>query len=284
MTEYPNAKINLGLNILRKREDGYHDIETVFYPTALTDVLEINECPKALSDIEPHITGKTIPGDVTENLVFRVLKDLQDEFELPKMEFFLHKRIPLGAGLGGGSSDAAYAMRMANDMFRIGLDEAEMQQRMARYGADCAFFIKNEPVAASGIGDVFSPVSVSLKGKCLLIVKPRTFISTKEAYAGVRPCIPENSAAENVCRDIKEWKGLLKNDFEESVFRNHPEISSIKDTLYDMGASYASMSGSGSALYGIFERGILNVGGYRDGLNAAKIFTDCFVHQSLILR
>ena len=280
MIVYPNAKINLGLNILRKRDDGYHDLETVFYPTSLSDVLEINESPKALDDIEPHITGNAIPGDVRENLVYKVLKDLQSGFCLPKMEFFLHKRIPLGAGLGGGSSDAASAMLLANDMFSLGLEKEEMENRLAEYGADCPFFVRNTPSLAEGIGDVLSPISLSLKGKSLVIVKPRTFISTKEAYAGVNPQMPQIRIKEVLTKDIKEWKNLLHNDFEVSIFRNHPEIASIKETLYDMGALYASMSGSGSSLFGIFEKGILNVGGYKDGLNAAKIFTNCFVHQA----
>jgi 4-diphosphocytidyl-2-C-methyl-D-erythritol kinase len=199
------------------------------------------------------------------------------------MEFFLHKRIPLGAGLGGGSSDASFAMLLANEMFGLGMEKEEMEKRISKYGADCAFFIRNTPSLAQGIGDVLSSVSVSLKDKCLLIVKPATFISTKEAYSGVTPHMPPIRIPDIVTKDLREWKTLLHNDFEASVFISHPEIASIKETLYDMGAIYASMSGSGSSLFGIFDKGILNVGGYKDGLDASKIFTDCFVHQSLLI-
>lgn len=283
MVTYPNAKINLGLNILRKREDGYHDIETVFFPIPLTDVLEIKDNPHGLNNIEAHFTGKKIPGDLNDNLVFKVLKELREEFYLPNMEFFLHKRIPLGAGLGGGSSDAASAMLIVNEMFGLGLDNEEMEKRISKYGADCAFFIKNTPSLAQGIGDILKPINLSLKGKCLLIVKPSSFISTKEAYSGIIPKTPQTNISEIVSKNLTEWKFLLFNDFEISVFKNHPEIASIKETLYDMGAIYASMSGSGSSVYGIFEKGILNFGCYKDGINAAKVFTDCFVHQSQIL-
>ena len=284
MTDYPNAKINLGLNVLRKREDGFHDLETVFYPVSLTDVLEILESPKSLNKIEPHLTGIKIPGDIRENLVYRIIQDIQEEFKLPNIEFFLHKRIPLGAGLGGGSSDAATALTMINKIFSLGLSPDEMEVCIAKYGADCSFFIRNTPALAHGIGNELSPVNITLKGKILLLVKPQTFVSTKEAYACIKPQIPNKPLMEILYQDLKYWKSELHNDFEDTIFKTHPEISSIKETLYDMGATYASMSGSGSALFGIFEEGILKTSGFKDGLDATKIFTDCFVHTSRLMR
>lgn len=275
MITFPNAKINLGLNIVEKRSDGYHNLETVFYPIPLLDALEIQQrvhgadnpsdivMPQGAqanrtvtSDYTLKIAGTPIAGNSEDNLIIRVYRMLQQDFQLPDINIYMYKHIPAGAGLGGGSSDAAFMLRMLNEKFRLGISEEEMEHRIATLGADCAFFIRNRPVFATGIGDRMEPVDLSLKGYYLLLVKPDIFISTKEAFARIHPQKPEISIREIISRPVTEWTGLLVNDFENSIFPNHPEIAAIKDKLYDLGAVYASMTGSGSSVYGLFEHPI----------------------------
>ena len=256
MIAFPNIKINLGLSITEKRPDGYHNLETVFYPVALEDALEIRPLPKAsLPEADKKITlhqyGMEIAGNPEDNLVTKAYSLLDKEFHLPPVEIHLYKHIPSGAGLGGGSSDAAFMMKLLNEQFHLNLSEEQLEIYAATLGADCAFFIKNKPVYAEGIGNIFSPIELSLKGYQIMIVKPDVFVSTREAFANIHPHHPEYPVKEVIRRPITEWKDILINDFESSVFPQHPVIGEIKEELYNQGALYASMSGSGS-VFGLF--------------------------------
>lgn len=257
MIAFPNIKINLGLSITEKRPDGYHNLETVFYPVALEDALEIRPLPKAsLPEADKKITlhqyGMEIAGNPEDNLVTKAYSLLDKEFHLPPVEIHLYKHIPSGAGLGGGSSDAAFMMKLLNEQFHLNLSEEQLEIYAATLGADCAFFIKNKPVYAEGIGNIFSPIELSLKGYQIMIVKPNVFVSTREAFANIHPHHPEYPVKEVIRRPITEWKDILINDFESSVFPQHPVIGEIKEELYNQGALYASMSGSGSSVFGLF--------------------------------
>lgn len=253
MLTFPNAKINLGLSITEKRPDGYHNLETVFYPVALEDALEIRTCPEATEKFVLHQYGMEIAGNPNDNLVVKAYLLLDKEFDLPPIEIHLYKHIPSGAGLGGGSSDAAYMLKLLNEHFGLKLSNEQLENYAATLGADCAFFIKNSPTFAEGIGNVFSPVSLSLKGYQILIIKPDVFVSTREAFAHIHPHHLEYAVREVIKRPINEWSEILINDFEESVFPQHPIIGKIKAELYRQGAVYAAMSGSGSSVFGIFE-------------------------------
>ncbi len=270
MLIFPKAKINIGLYVTRKRPDGYHDIETVFYPIPLHDRLETRPLRGSDAPYAFQSVGLSVPGRAEDNLVLRVLRDVQSEFDLPAIDVWLDKHIPMGAGLGGGSSDAACMLRALNEDYALGLNDTDMEQRVARYGADCAFFIKERPAYATGIGDVLSPVQLSLAGLTLVLVKPDVFVSTREAYAGVTPRPASCNLPSALAAPVGEWRTNVFNDFEPSVFRAHPEIAAVKATLYDMGALYASMSGSGSAVFGLFSR---------PWEDLANVFKDCFVFQ-----
>lgn len=258
MIAFPCAKINLGLNVVSKREDGYHDIETVFYPIPLCDALEIKTMGEEFPSEYPcdlKITGNAIECNEQENLVVKAYNLLAKDFTLPRVHTHLCKRIPSQAGLGGGSSDAAFMIRLLDNRFRMNIGNAEMEKYAARLGADCAFFITAEPTFATGIGDEMSPVKISedfLKGFHLALVKPDVQVPTKEAYARITPKKPAKSCRAVVAQPIETWKDELSNDFEESVFALHPELGDIKQKLYNLGAVYAQMSGSGSTVFGIF--------------------------------
>lgn len=245
----PCAKINIGLYVTEKRPDGYHNLETVFYPIPITDELEVEE-----SDIDSlSISGIPVAGNLDDNLVVRAVRLLREEgYVVPPVRIRLRKNIPSGAGLGGGSSDAAFMMKAVNELFSLGISEEKMEKMVSRLGADCAFFIKCRPVYATGIGDIFTPIKLDLHGLYLVLVKPDDFISTREAYAQTHPQVPTVSLIDNIEKDITRWPLLIKNDFEESVFPAHPTVEQIKETLYEMGAEYAAMSGSGSCVFGIF--------------------------------
>lgn len=255
MIVYPNAKINIGLNVVERRPDGYHNLETVFYPINLQDAIEIKNIEGAVPECgyQLKVSGTILDGTPEDNLVVKAYKLLKKEFGLPPVSIFVYKHIPTGAGLGGGSSDAAFTIKMLNERFRLGLDVKQMEAYSAELGADCAFFIENKPVFATGIGNVFHDLSLSLSGKSLVLVKPDIFVSTRDAYAAVAPHRPEASLPELLSKPLETWKDTVVNDFEASVFPKYPEIAAIKDKLYDMGAVYASMSGSGSSVYGIFD-------------------------------
>lgn len=254
MVTFPNAKINLGLDVVSKRPDGYHNLETIFYPIPLEDVLEITVVEDAdAPDYSFTMHNAVFEGDDKDNLVVRAYKILAADHKLPKVQMALYKNIPTGAGLGGGSADAAFALKMLNEIASLGLSDERLEEYAARIGADCAFFIKNTPAYATGIGNILTPTTCSLQGYTLVLVKPDIHISTKEAYSLVRPAAPETPLVEIAKLPVKEWKGLMKNDFEKSVFAGHPSMERIKENLYAMGAVYASMSGSGSSFFGIFK-------------------------------
>lgn len=270
MITYPNAKINLGLNIVEKRPDGYHNLETVFYPINLQDALEVTQLESA-EDYALTLSGTPIEGDPEQNLVVKAYRLLKEDFpNLPAIDIHMYKHIPTGAGLGGGSSDAAFMIKLLNEKFKLGLSIEKMEEYAAVLGADCAFFIQNKPVFASGIGNIFEPIQLSLKGYYLVLVKPDIFVSTKDAFALIRPTKPIHSLKEISRMPVETWRATMKNDFENSVFQKFPEIAAIKDKLYDMGAVYASMSGSGSSVYGIFREQVEYVD---------EVFSGCFCRQ-----
>ena len=252
MITFPNIKINLGLSITEKRPDGYHNLETVFYPVALEDALEIRTNPEAQQKFTLHQHGMEIAGNPENNLVVKAYLLLDKEFHLPPVEIHLYKHIPSGAGLGGGSSDAAFMLKLLNEHYNLQLSDNQLEDYAATLGADCAFFIKNTPTYAEGIGNIFSPIELSLKGYRIMIVKPDVFVSTREAFANIRPHRPEYPVREVIRRPVAEWKDTLINDFEASVFPQYPVIGEIKEELYHQGAIYASMSGSGSSVFGLF--------------------------------
>lgn len=250
MITFPNAKINLGLNIVRKRPDGYHDIETVFYPIPVQDALEI--VPADTTSFRQ--SGIPIDTPADKNIVMKALGHISRHREIPPLEIHLLKNIPFGAGLGGGSSDAAYLLKMVNEMCQLQLDIPTLEEIAAGIGADCPFFIRNTPVFATGIGNIFEAVNLSLTGYHLCLVKPEIAVSTPQAYAQTKPHVPEVSLKEIISRPVEDWKELMVNDFESSVFPQFPEIASIKEKLYRAGAVYASMSGSGSSVFGLFKQ------------------------------
>lgn len=259
MITYPNAKINLGLNITEKRPDGYHNLETIFYPINLQDALEVKHLEHSDAPYQIHLSGNAIEGDPESNLVVKAYKLLAENHNIPPIDIHLFKHIPTGAGLGGGSADCAFMIRLLNEKFDLGLKMDEMERYAARLGADCAFFIRNTPVFAKGIGDIFEPVEFSLSGYYIVLVKPDIFVSTRDAFALIRPHQPKVSLKEIITQPVETWKECMVNDFEDSVFQKYPEIAAIKDKMYDLGAVYASMSGSGSSVYGIFKAPIENV-------------------------
>lgn len=268
---YPNAKINLGLNVTERRPDGYHNLETIFYPISIHDVLRVEEATEEVESIDNFFPkGSTVVTQKTEdyilrtggididcpaekNLIIKVLRQLKSDYDIPCLHIDMLKQIPSGAGLGGGSSDAAFMMKTLNNMFRLGLSDEDMERRLSGLGADCAFFVRNQPVFATGIGNIFSPCNLSLKGWTLILVKPDIFVSTKEAYAGITPHYPDRCVTDITQNPVDEWKDTLTNDFEEGIFKLYPAISDFKSRLYHLGAFYASMSGSGSSVFGLFK-------------------------------
>lgn len=252
MIVYPNAKINLGLNVVERRSDGYHNIETIFYPIGINDVLSVDPS-ETCTDYSFSSSGIPIGGDSEDNLIVKAYHLLRSEYEFPPVDIFLQKQIPFGAGLGGGSADAAFMLKTLNELFELKISTKKLETFAAKLGADCPFFIKNKPVYATGIGNVFSSIKISLKGYWMLLVKPDIHVSTAEAYAGITPASSPKSLTELVQLPIEDWKNHVKNDFEKSVFDKHPEIAKIKEEMYKIGALYASMSGSGSSVYGIFK-------------------------------
>jgi 4-diphosphocytidyl-2-C-methyl-D-erythritol kinase len=248
---YPNAKINLGLHIVSKRDDGFHNIETIFYPIGLCDILEIIESPNHETTIET--SGLALDIQLADNICLKAYHILAEKVKLPGLKIYLHKIIPSGAGLGGGSSDASFLLKEINKLFKLGFTSGQMQEIALELGSDCAFFVENKPVFASGRGEIFRPIEINLSHFYLYIIKPDLFVSTAEAYKSVTPTKPENPLFEMVNRPIEEWKHLICNDFEKNIFAIYPQLAEIKAAFYQSGAIYASMSGSGSAVYGIFK-------------------------------
>jgi 4-diphosphocytidyl-2-C-methyl-D-erythritol kinase len=249
MVSFPNAKINLGLHITEKRPDGYHNLESCFYPVPWKDALEILPAKQ----FRFTSSGIDIPGEINDNLCIKIYEILAQKFKLPPVEIHLHKNIPIGAGLGGGSADAAFTIKTLNTLFNLNFSDDTMEEYVRPLGSDCAFFIRNKAVLAYEKGDRFREQSVDLSGKSILIVYPAIHISSKEAYAGIKPVKPA-MPLKDILMDSSSWKAHLLNNFETELFIRYPELEKIKDQLYKLGAFYASMSGSGSAIYGIFEK------------------------------
>jgi 4-diphosphocytidyl-2-C-methyl-D-erythritol kinase len=249
MISFPPCKINLGLRVVRKRSDGYHDIETCFFPVGWKDVLEI--IPASKTKIIQ--TGIPISGEPEQNIVYKAHQLLQKDFGIGAVEIYLHKIIPHGAGLGGGSSDGAQALKLLNTIFQLNLSTDQLHHYALALGSDCPYFLNPRPMLGTGRGEILEEFEISLREKYLVLIKPDVHVSTVEAYSGVVPEVPRVSLREILNRPIAEWRDSLVNDFEKSVFNSHPEIDLIKNFLYANGAVYASMSGSGSTIYGIFD-------------------------------
>lgn len=277
MITNPNVKINLGLNVLRKREDGFHDLETLFVPYfGISDTLEIvvgddysrtsaalfgKYAPEMIAqgmseDGSLMITiarAEGVDWDPLKDLTAKAYRMLADDFKMPPVKIFLEKTSPVGAGLGGGSSDAAFALKMLDELCGLRLSEDQLAEYASRLGSDCAFFIYNRPMIGEGRGEVLTPYEIDLSGYDLQVLTPEGIaVSTKDAYGGIRPHLPDLPLREVLARPVVEWDGLLVNDFEDTVFAKYPELAAIKKSLYDSGAAYASMSGSGSALFALY--------------------------------
>ena len=277
MITFPIAKINLGLNVVEKRLDGYHNLQTVFYPVPIKDALEIAPMSEGFPsdvDCDLKVTNIHIEGDEQRNLVVRAYQLLKKDFpSLPRIHTHLWKGIPTQAGMGGGSSDCAYMIRLLNETFDLQLTNEQMQQYAAQLGADCAFFIESVPCYAEGIGEQLEPISLDLSGWYIGVVRPDIPVPTKEAFSRIHPHYPSLNCREVVMQPVETWRDNLINDFEESVFALHPEIGAVKEQLYIMGATYAAMSGSGSALFGLFKE-------EPDGLRQA--FPDMFTFSTVL--
>ncbi len=270
MITYPNAKINIGLFVTEKRPDGYHTLETIFYPIPLKDKIECNIATG--NDSSLTVSGMRIDGNTSDNLVMKAYNLLKFSHNLPNLDFILEKNIPFGAGLGGGSADAAFVLTLLNNTYNLGLSIAELESLASNIGADCPFFIQNKPVFATGIGNEFYPISFSLSGYFLVLVKPPIHVSTPQAYKNIQPRTPKFDLKTIHLLPIEEWKHLIFNDFETNVFTQHPEIQQIKNDLYELGALYASMSGSGSSVFGIFPKQV----------NITKLFQNSFVWSGFL--
>lgn len=274
MIDFPCAKINLGLNITEKRADGYHNLETVFFPIPICDALEIKTMDERFPSnvaCDLKVTGNNVCCNENDNLIVKAYNIIAADFDIPRVHAHLYKNIPSEAGLGGGSSDAAYMIRLLDQRFRINIGNAEMEKYAARLGADCPFFITAEPSYAEGIGEILSPVNITdnnLEGYCLVVVKPQIAVSTKEAFSNITPQKPLMCCREIVAQPIETWKDALCNDFEESVFGIYPQLNDIKNRIYTLGAAYAQMSGSGSSLFGIFKSDV-------DEQSIKNEFADC---------
>ena len=264
---FPNAKINIGLYITGKRPDGYHTIETIFYPVPLTDALEAVKSEKA-SFTQTGIKIESLPED---NLVMKAFSLMSEKYNIPPLDIYLKKTIPYGAGLGGGSADAAFMLKLINDLCECHIPDSELEKLAGSIGADCPFFIQNKPVIATGTGNIFRPSDILLNGYTIVIVKPPVAVSTKEAYSNVVPKEAEFSLDKLSSLPVCEWRNVLKNDFEQSVFEKYPIIGEIKDKLYSIGAEYAAMSGSGSSVFGLFKNNV-----------SLPKFVNCFVWKGTL--
>ncbi len=272
MISFPNAKINIGLNITEKRSDGFHNLESIFLPViGLHDVLEIVEI-KDSTHLQFSSSGIVIDGKDSDNLVLKAYQLLKSDFNLPALSVHLHKVIPTGAGLGGGSSDASFMLKMLNEMFNLNLTNENLKVYAEKLGSDCPFFIENTPQFATGKGEILEKINLFLPKSFLVIIKPQIHVPTKAAFAGIVPKKPQVNLNELITKLPYQWKEFAKNDFEQSIFAQFPEIEKIKTRLYELGAEYASMSGSGSAVFGIFPHTI----------NLENEFTNCFKWQNYI--
>lgn len=255
MIAFSNCKINLGLHIINKREDGFHNLETVFYPIPLADTLELIENDNNLfNSVSFKSFGLSIDGSLENNLIVKAYRLLANDFNLKAVDFYLLKNIPMGAGLGGGSSNAAFALKLLNNCLKLNLSNKQLENYAAILGSDCAFFIENKPSYAIGRGEVLEPLNIDLNGYFFVLIKPNIHVSTAEAFANVyKRGEGAISLKELIKNPIEKWNGLIENDFEKSVFGHHPSIRLIKEKLYENGAIYASMSGSGASVFGLFK-------------------------------
>lgn len=255
MIEFPNAKINLGLNILRKRPDGFHDIESCFYPVGWKDALEV--IPS--TDFTFASSGIEIPESSSGNLCTQAFELIKRDHLIENVNIHLHKNIPIGAGLGGGSADCAFTFQILNKLFRLQLTDQQLEEYASSLGSDCPFFIQNKPVIASGTGTTLTPVGLDLSNYYIVLVYPGIHVSTAEAYAGIKPDSTTASIEQIVSeKPVEQWKNFLKNDFETSLFPKYPILKNIKEQFYESGAVYASMTGSGSAIYGLYKEAVEN--------------------------
>ncbi|WP_372775433.1 4-(cytidine 5'-diphospho)-2-C-methyl-D-erythritol kinase [Mangrovibacterium sp.] len=257
MITYPIAKINIGLLVTEKRPDGFHNLETIFYPIQMQDVLEVVEA----DEFQFNQSGLALDGDPGDNLVVKAYQLLKRDYQIPAVSIHLHKNIPSGAGLGGGSSDAAYMLRLLNQLFNLKISADKLKEYALQLGSDCPFFLHGKPVYATGRGEIMEDIPVELKEYYLILVKPPVHVSTALAYQSISPQKPRLSLKGLVGFSVGKWRGNILNHFEKYVFQEHPEVGQIKKTLYDQGAAFALMSGSGSAVYGLFrseKKGIEN--------------------------
>jgi 4-diphosphocytidyl-2-C-methyl-D-erythritol kinase len=250
MVCFPGAKINIGLNIVAKREDGFHDIETVFYPINLCDILEI--IPSSKENAEMESSGLILDVNDKDNICMKAYQILKQDFKLPSVEIYLHKIIPSGAGLGGGSSDAANTLKLINQIFELEISVIQLKKYAAVLGSDCSFFIENTVSFAYGRGELVEAITLNLSNYYIYLIKPDVFISTADAYKSMVCSRPEKSLKELINLPVEKWKGQITNDFEKNIFQRFPKLDHIRQDLYNAGAVYASMSGSGSSIYGIF--------------------------------
>jgi 4-diphosphocytidyl-2-C-methyl-D-erythritol kinase len=265
MLSFPNAKINLGLSVIEKRSDGFHNIETVMLPIGLCDILEVIISPDAQFSFTT--SGLKIKSDGNQNLVVKAWRLLMERFDLPPVKIHLHKVIPMGAGLGGGSSDAAFLIKSINTLFDLKLTVVQMEAFALELGSDCPFFVQDKPVLAKGRGELFEDIEMALGSYSIVVVKPEIHVDTATAYAQIIPAHKSIALKGILKMPVIKWRGLLINDFEKPVFEQYPKIGNIKEKLYEMGADYASMSGSGSAVFGLFS----------DFPDIRSKFPDCFV-------
>lgn len=267
---FPNAKINIGLNIIEKRSDNFHNIESVFYPVGLCDILELVENKDTEKTTKErilfHTSGIPIPDETANNLCVHAYKLISGDYPLPPIKAHLHKIIPIGAGLGGGSADAAFFIKLLNEVFDMGIAHEKMKHYANQLGSDCSFFINNQPAFVQGKGEIHKHIEPDLKGYDFVLIYPYIHINTAQAYSNVTPRKPEYSLEELILKlPVEEWKKFIRNDFEASVFPKFPQLEKIKEQLYLSGALYASMSGSGSTVYGIFKE---------NNIDFKKIFPD----------
>lgn len=254
MIVFPKAKINLGLRITAIRNDGYHNIETVFYPICLRDALEFVELPGSASGDKLTVTGIPVGDNPDENIVIKAVNKIREKHHFPRLNIHLHKAIPHGAGLGGGSSDAAYMLKAVNRHYTLSIMEEELKAMALEIGSDCPFFIDGDPAVATGRGEILEPIIPLLSGYYLVLINPGIGINTREAYQNSRSEVPSTTLYSLIGQDISEWKNLIFNDFEDYAFKRYPRIKNIKNDLYSSGALFSLMSGSGSSVYGIFSQ------------------------------
>lgn len=275
MIVFPNAKINLGLQIIGKRTDGYHLLRTIFYPIPLRDSLELVERTDGREADTLEVRGDESISSENDNLVLRAVHALRSRYDFPYLELYLQKAIPSGAGMGGGSADATFTLKAVRDCFELSTTDAELEEIALSLGADCPFFVRNTPALGEGIGEVLTTLEHNpLERRVLVVVKPNLHISTARAFAGLGALQSDQEDIYSLIQlPLNEWEGRLVNDFERSLFPEYPILATLKQRLYDLGAVYASMTGSGAALYGIFDREV-------EGLS--NLFTDCFVWQSRV--